>query len=146
MRRRARRFGKAVSLQNREAETVKVPRDLRVKARTGGNRQPQLAAQTFVDFAKEQFARVDAQIIAQTAVEFEQRGENLPHRRGLLARAVENLFVKGVPQARHARQHGNSAFLHAPRDFRRPYFVEINNVNADSCGQPQVGDLRIGVD
>src|SRR5687767_4216318 len=112
-------FGQAIALDNRKPEPMKIDRDVFVEARAGRDRYSQAAPERVMHRCEKPVSQIDAERIAQHAVQVKHPSKKKSYSARLFFDRVEYFFVKQVPQPRHGGQDRRLEFLHRLAKFRR---------------------------
>ncbi len=137
----SRGFGKAVGVQQVDAEIVEVAGHDRIKARTARDQIAHAGAESCVDLSEQQFAGIEFEA-AQEAVHLHERTENRLGDAAALADLFEDALVNQVEELRDDGECGDLPLLESAQEFGGVQCFEIHDTRAFDQRQHQVCHLR----
>ena len=139
--RRARGFGEAVGLDDREAQAVQILAHGRIELGAAGDEQPHVAAEHLVHLAEHRGADVDAGL-AQHQVGAHQAAEHLLLQPSALVDLGGDLLVNQIEELRHAREDRDAPLGQGLEQVGGVERFEEDHARAHGKRQQQVGHLR----
>src|SRR5688572_7820103 len=97
-------FRQAITLENCETQMMKIPRNIFVEAGSSRNRKSESPTKRLVNGFEKPSPGIQPKPITQPAICRKHEAKHHPHGPGTCLHSVPDLFMKQIPESRHANE------------------------------------------